>query len=304
MCDSPTPLLASHSARPSNRNRRLPLQPTQHKEMYEAYWQLERKPFENTSDTRFYFPGEAHQGALLKLRYAVENRRGAALLTGASGLGKSLLVQTLARQLSEEFTPLVHLVFPDMPPAQLLAYLADELSGSFAATAPTIAQSVRQIEMILADAADAGKHPVVVIDEAHLLRDGPALDTLRLLTNFQFHTRPALTLLLVGQPSLLPTLDRMVDLDERMGVKCLLRPLTREESLGYIRHRLSAAGAQRTIFRDEALDTVHELSQGVARRINRLCDLALLIGYAEEQSELGTTQIEAVARELATVTPE
>jgi general secretion pathway protein A len=272
--------------------------------MYEAYWQLERKPFENTSDTRFYFPGEAHQGALLKLRYAVENRRGAALLSGASGLGKSLLVQTLARQLSEEFTPLVHVVFPDMPPAQLLAYLADELAGTRAEKAPTIAQSVRQIELVLADAAEAGKHPVIVVDEAHLLRDLAALDTLRLLTNFQFHTRPALTLMLVGQPALLPMLDRMPDLDERMGVKCLLRPFTREESIAYVKHRMDSAGAQRTIFRDDALLAVHDLSQGVARRINRLCDLALLIGYAEEHAELGPAQIEAVAEELATVTPE
>ncbi len=63
--------------------------------MYEAFWQLESKPFENTADPSYYFPAETHQGALLKLRYVVENRRAAALLTGGSGLGKSLLTQTL-----------------------------------------------------------------------------------------------------------------------------------------------------------------------------------------------------------------
>jgi general secretion pathway protein A len=272
--------------------------------MYEAYWQLEAKPFENTSDTRFYFPGEAHQGALLKLRYAVENRRGAALLAGMSGLGKTLLVQTLARQLSPEFSPLVHLVFPDMPPPQLLAYLADELAGTRAAATPGVAQSVRHIERTLHDAAEAGRHPVVVIDEAHLLREPSSLDTLRLLTNFHSGERQAMTMLLVGQPALLPTLDRLPDLDERMGVKCLLRPFNREETIGYVNHRLSSAGAQRTIFRDDALAVLHELSQGVPRRINRLCDLALLIGFAEEQPALGAAQIEAVADELATVTPE
>jgi general secretion pathway protein A len=272
--------------------------------MYEAYWQLESKPFENTSDTRFYFPCEAHQGALLKLRYAVENRRGAALLTGGSGLGKSLLVQTLARQLEREFTPLVHLVFPDMPPPQLLAYLADELAGTRSATAPTIAQSVRSIERTLAAAAEEGRHPVLVIDEAHLLRDGPALDTLRLLTNFQFGARAAMTLLLVGQPALLPALDRMADLDERMGVKCLLRAFTRDETIGYVNHRLASAAARRLIFQDDALQAVHDFSHGVPRRINRLCDLALLIGFAEEQPSLGAAQIEAVAEELATVAPE
>ncbi len=97
--------------------------------MYEAYWQLHAKPFENTSDTRFYYPAETHQGALLKLRYAVENRRSGALLTGGSGLGKSLVVQSLLRQLGDMFTPRVHVVFPQMPADQLLAYLAESLTG-------------------------------------------------------------------------------------------------------------------------------------------------------------------------------
>ena len=93
--------------------------------MYEPYWQLETKPFENTSDARFYYPSESHQGALLKLRYALQNQRAAALLCGPAGLGKTLLVRTLARQLPETFRPFVHLVFPQLPPDQLLAYLAD-----------------------------------------------------------------------------------------------------------------------------------------------------------------------------------
>ncbi len=101
--------------------------------MYESFWQLQSKPFENTADPQHYFPAETHQGALLKLRYVIENRRGAALLTGGSGLGKSLLTQTLLRQLDQSFTPRVQVVFPQMPPNQLLAYLAESLSGDCAA---------------------------------------------------------------------------------------------------------------------------------------------------------------------------
>ena len=273
--------------------------------MYETYWRLAAKPFENTSDTRFYYPAEAHQGALLKLRYAVENRRGAALLAGASGLGKSLIVQTLLRQLGETFNPRVHLVFPQMPPNQLLAYLAESLSGTgYGNTTPTIDQSVRCLERTLTENVTAGRHAVVVIDEAQDLDDGRTLETVRLMLNFEHNSIAALTVVLVGQPSLLPVLDRMPELDERLAVKCLLRRLTIEESISYIQHRLQAAGAEQEIFDGSALEAVHHFSLGVPRRINRLCDLALLIGFAEERTSIGREQIEAIAGELVAVVPE
>lgn len=272
--------------------------------MYETYWQLAAKPFENTSDTRFFFPGEAYQGALLKLRYAIENRRGAALLTGPIGCGKTLLVQALIRQLSENCQPLVQLVFPQMPPDQLLAYLAEELQADDSGAERTIQQSVRRIQAALTANSRSGRHAVVVIDEAQLLRETRALETMRLLLNFEHESQPAMTLLLVGQTSLLPVISRMPELDLRLGVKCLLRAFTPAETTSYVNHRLAAAGARRPLFDGEALDALHELSQGVPRRINRLCDLALLIGYAEEQPHIGQRQIEAVAEELLAVTPE
>ncbi len=288
--------------------------------MYQNYWQLEAKPFETTADTRFYYPAESHQGALLKLRYAVENRRGAALLAGAAGLGKSLIVQTLLRQLGETFAPRLHVVFPQMPPDQLLAYLAESLAAeSLAAESPSgagvaapgptesnwpIQQSVRCLERTLAGNVERGRHAVLVIDEAQDLEENRALETIRLLLNFEHRAIAAMTILLVGQTALLPVLDRTPELDERLAVKCLLRRLTLEETVSYIHHRLQAAGARREIFSGPALEAIHHLSLGVPRRINRLCDLALLIGFAEERPEIGREQVEAVAEELVAVVPE
>jgi type II secretory pathway predicted ATPase ExeA len=273
--------------------------------MYEAYWQLNAKPFEHTSDTRFHYPVESHQGALLKLRYAVENRRSAALLVGESGLGKSLVVQSLLRQLGDAYAPRLQIVFPQMPADQLLAYLAESLTGTESnGTALTIQQSVRRIEQRLAENVRAGRHAVLVIDEAQDLADSNTLETIRLLLNFEFAGTTPLTVLLVGQPSLLPVLDRMPELDERLAVKCLLRRLTLEESISYIHHRLQAAGARQEIFDASALEAVHHLAWGVPRRMNRLCDLALLVGFAEERTSIGRDQIEAVAEELVAVVAE
>ena len=109
---------------------------------------------------------------------------------------------------------------------------------------------------------------------------------------------------MVSQPALLPILDRMPELDERLAVKCLLRRLSQEETFSYVHHRLQAAGCRRQIFDDGALEAVHRLSHGTPRRINRLCDLALLIGFAEERDMIGCQQIEAVSEELVAVAPD
>ena len=113
-----------------------------------------------------------------------------------------------------------------------------------------------------------------------------------------------MTLLLAGQPVLLAQLDRMPSFEERLGVKCLLRPFTVDETSAYVQFRLQAAGAKKTIFQPEAMNTLHELTHGLPRQINRLCDLALLVGYAEERLMIGADQLEAVAEELVTVAPE
>lgn len=288
--------------------------------MYEAYWQLDRRPFENNSDPRFYYPGESHQGAMLKLRYAVENRRGGALLCGASGSGKTLLVQQLKRHMGKQARPFVHLVFPQMPAESILAYLADELAASSTegTTAKSdlspdqairqshrdIEQTIRTIQQFLTQNLVQAQHTVAAIDEAHLLDDTRTLESLRLLLNFESDSQSGLTLLLIGQPGLLPQIDRMPALEERLGVKCLLRPFTVDEVAGYVNFRMQAAGAKKQIFDTSAMETLLELSHGMARQINRLCDLALLVGYAEERKTIGAEQLEAVAQELVTVSPE
>ena len=273
--------------------------------MYETYWQLKQKPFEDAADPRFYYPGESHQAALLKLRYAIENHRGGALLAGPSGSGKTLLTTMLPGILGEAFTPVVHLVFPRMSTAELLAYLADELEGTFPdAETPSIHASIRRIQGFLAANSEKGRHAVLVIDEAHLLHGVDTFEALRLLLNFQPGGTPALMLLLVGEPAILPVLDRMPQWEERLGVKCLLRPFSESESAAYVEHRLRVAGAVRSIIDPDAMPTLHGLTHGIARRINRLCDLALLIGFAEERQMLSAGHFETVCHELVAVAPE
>ena len=267
--------------------------------MYESYWQLTTKPFDGCGDARFHYPCESQQGAMLKLRYALENRRGAAVLAGQSGLGKTALAQTLLRQLGDAFSPRVQVVFPQLPADQLLACLADQVTGEASGGQSTAMQNLRRLEQNLRENHAAGKHAVIVIDEGQLLAEMQSLETIRLLLNLEQDGRPLASFLLVGQTALMVAVDRLPELEERIAVKCLLRRFQIAETMGYIQHRLQAAGCQRAIFTDAALAKIHELTHGVARRINRLCDLTLLVGFAEERSEIGPEEVSAIADELS-----
>ena len=140
--------------------------------MYESHWKLSERPFENRIDNKFYYPAETHQAALLKLHYAIENRRAAALLCGPSGMGKSWLVEALQRQLATTFQPVCQLVFPAMNGPQLVRYLTDRLGATVsceASAARDLASDVQAFEKFLRGNLQKNQHAVVLVDEAQLL---------------------------------------------------------------------------------------------------------------------------------------
>jgi type II secretory pathway predicted ATPase ExeA len=176
--------------------------------------------------------------------------------------------------------------------------LADQLTGQYSPLTATIDQSVRRIERVLHASAQAGKHAIIAIDEAHLLRETKAFEAIRLLMNFHHDGQPLATFLLAGQTGLALSVRRLPALDERIAVTCILTRLSAEETGRYIHHRLAAAGAKWTIFESSAVDIIHQLTHGIPRRINRLCDLALLVGYGEELRTINGQQIESIHQEL------
>src|SRR5262249_5175818 len=113
--------------------------------------------------------------------------------------------------------------------------------------------------------------------------------------------RPTLTLLLVGEMNLISAASRLPSLEERLSVKAMLRALTAAETAAYVRHRLQAAGANREIFTADATEALHYLSHGLPRQINRLADLALLVGFADRLQRIAADQIEAVSEELVAI---
>ena len=161
---------------------------------------------------------------------------------------------------------------------------------------------MRRLEFVFAENARRGRHALLIVDESHLLEDAGLFEPLRLLLNLTGPGGlPLFTLVLVGEPTLVPMVQRYAALDERIDVRALLPALTLEETSAYVRGRLAAAGATREIFTNEAALEVYRLTAGVPRRINRLCDLALLVAYADGQPCVEADQLRAVSEELVTL---
>ncbi|MDA0285426.1 MAG: AAA family ATPase [Planctomycetota bacterium] len=270
--------------------------------MYSQYWNLESKPFECDSDPAFFFRSRTHQAALLKLRYLIDSNRGAAVLCGNTGVGKTFLLRMFQQELQESdssFGPFVRVNYPFLTANELVGFLAAELGAEEAVVRNAdvgFDTTLRQLEARLAHFAAAGRHPVIILDEAHLIEDQRIFQTIQLLLNYR--TDFPFSFLLCGQPTVLSRISRLAELDERIGVKSLIQPFSREETSEYVSHRLAVAGVTENPFDESALDEIHELSGGVPRRINRIADLSLLVGFADGMSTLTTREVESVANEI------
>lgn len=267
--------------------------------MYEQHWGLRTTPFGNDRSDESFFASSSHQSALLKLRFLVNHRRGAGLLVGPSGAGKTRLLQFLLPEDDSHPVNLVNIVYPLMSPLELLCFIVTALGEDHPASVGTsidvvLRQLVAQLRML----TKAGYPAVIVIDDAHAIADRNVMQSLQLLLNLQQISGVEFTLILSGQPDLVAMTKRLPQLDDRISIPCVLTAMSAQETADYIEHRMNAAGAVESIFSRDAMRVVHELSGGLPRRINRLCDFALVVGFAEGLGLIDARQIEAVSSEL------
>jgi len=268
--------------------------------MYESHWKLHQRPFEDGAHPEFYYPAQSHQTALLKLRYLIDQHKGIGVIAGEHGLGKSYLTHVLEAEIQQAGGEgFYRLVFPQLSPAGTLAYFAGRL-GSTVTAKDSDDVVLSALEQQLQAFQRQHRHIVFLIDDAHLL-EMPQLHLLKLMLNFREEGRSDFSLILSGRTELLSRLQRLSALDQRVIVRTALEPLTREEVLPYVQRRIAVAGRKDRIFDEPAAQTIWELSQGIPRRINQLCDLALLVGFVDELREIQSVEIEAAAEELLSV---
>lgn len=268
--------------------------------MYLDYWGLNEKPFSNTSDPRFLCLSEQHNEALTRLKYCVMSRNACAMLTGVFGTGKTLLAQALLESLPSDQYVKAFIFNPQLSATELLYEIIYQLGiRDQAPTSKT--EALHRLSDILNDSYSEGRHTVIIVDEAHLIEDRLIFEELRLLLNFQRKEGFLLTLILLGQPELREKIAHQKPFDQRISIRFHLKGLREEETHQYILHRLRVAGAVRQIFDQEAIHAVHESTGGIPRRINQVCDLALLSGYGMKAMVINGAVIREVVMDPQTL---
>jgi general secretion pathway protein A len=269
--------------------------------MYNNYFSLTQAPFSIAPDPRYLFMSERHREALAHLLYGIDSGGGFVLLTGEIGAGKTTVCRCFIEQVPENCR-LAYIFNPRLTVEELLLSVCDEFAIALppASAAAGAKVYVDAINRYLLDAHARGLNNVLVIDEAQNL-SAEVLEQLRLLTNLETNERKLLQIILIGQPELREMIARpeLEQLAQRVIARYHLGPLSESETGAYIAHRLAVAGiGGPTPIPNSLTSLVHRLTHGVPRRINLLCDRALLGAYVENSREVTRPILRRAAAEV------
>ncbi|MEK7236572.1 MAG: AAA family ATPase [Nitrospirota bacterium] len=260
---------------------------------YTMYWGLQTPPFDNVPDPRFYVPCSQHDTAHKWLSYGIQTRKGMLLLTGDIGCGKTLLSRRLIVGLLPDQYDVALVANPALSPSELL----DEVLSQFGLDlVQSKAGRLQILNERLQSNAQRGINSVLVVDEAQAIESIKGFEELRLLTNFQLNDRFLLTVVLIGQPELRHRVAEIPQLNQRIAVRAHLGPFTAEETTSYITARMGAATHRTDVFTEEAVAVIYELSKGIGRLVNALCDQCLFAGAIEKVSQIDDRIVQRVGQ--------
>ncbi|MFT5755528.1 MAG: general secretion pathway protein A [Alteromonadaceae bacterium] len=265
--------------------------------MYTAYFGLKEKPFSIAPNPQYLFMSDRHREALAHLTYGLGDTGGFVLLTGEVGTGKTTISRCVMEQLPEN-TQAAFILNPTLSSQELLATICDELKIRYRKVGATLKTLTDKIQEKLLKNHKANINTLLIIDEAQHLQP-EVLEQLRLLTNLETNTKKLLQVILIGQPELQTLLKRrdLRQLAQRITARYHLLPLNQQEVSLYIKHRLSVAQCFRELLSAQAMAVVHQISQGIPRLINLVCERALINAYSSNNTLITKKAIVVAAQE-------
>ena len=265
--------------------------------MYNDYFGLKEPPFSIAPNPQYLFMSPRHREALAHLLYGIQSDGGFILLTGEVGTGKTTVCRCLLEQIPEDVDT-AYILNPKQTAQELLATACDEFGVEYPEDA-SIKVLVDVLNRFLLEAHQQRRKTVLIIDEAQNL-SVDVLEQLRLLTNLETNQRKLLQIILLGQPELLTLLARqeLRQLSQRVTARFHLDALNRDEVASYIQHRLDTAGAKGSLFPVASVKRIFQISKGIPRLINLVCDRALLGTYVQNKLQVDVPTVNHAAEEI------
>jgi general secretion pathway protein A len=272
--------------------------------MYTGFFGLTSQPFSIAPNPDFMFLSARHAEALAHLRYGLGEAGGFVLLTGEVGTGKTTVSRCLLQELTDQ-TEVAFILNPTLNELELLAAICDQLKIRYKKSDASLKMLTDKITNRLMKNHQAGKNTILIIDEAQHLQPA-VLEQLRLLTNLETNTKKLLQVILIGQPELQQLLQRqdLRQLAQRITARYHLMPLTEQEVQQYISYRLQVAGCSRPVFTSSAVKKLFQLSGGIPRLLNLICDRALLGGYSQQKALIDAALVSQAASEVLAIKPQ
>jgi general secretion pathway protein A len=267
--------------------------------MYESHFGFSGKPFQLSPDPDFFYGSRGHKRAMAYLEYGLHQGEGFIVITGEVGAGKTMLARSLLRRIPKDTIHAVQIVSSQLDAEDLLRSVAlgFGLDSNSMSKSTLLSQLEQQFQMIMAE----GKRALLIVDEAQNLSP-KAVEELRMLSNFQIENKSLLQSFLIGQPEFREVMQRpeMRQLKQRVTASYHLGPLDPAETKSYVEHRLTRVGWNGTpAFDMQSFAKIAQMTGGIPRRINALCDRLLLACFLGEKNQIGANDVDEISTEIA-----
>jgi type II secretory pathway predicted ATPase ExeA len=265
-------------------------------EKLQSHYGFTRTPFGRSLAPGMLHRHGAHAEAVARIGWCI-TERALGVITGEVGAGKTVAIRAALASLDSSRHTVIYLGNPAVGGRGLYAGIVAALGGvprfHKAALIP------QTVELLAAEDHERGRTVVLVLDEAHLL-DADQLEELRLMTNADMDSHSPFACLLVGQPTLRRRikLGTFAALDQRIALRYAMNGMTGQETGSYINHHLKLAGRSDTLFSDDALALIHQVSRGLPRAVNNLAIQALIAAYADNKAIVDESSARAAIAEV------